>query len=103
MLLSSLIIPFQELFIPWRTRNVERQLDYGRFKGLMSVDGKAVTYYNIPFAAPPIGNLRFKAPQPVLNMTDKGTIDATKAGPSCMVDGKVTLNTGKPILMKLDL
>jgi Carboxylesterase family len=55
-----------------------RNLEYGSFKG--KVDNNSITFYNIPFAAPPVGPLRFKPPQPPLNLTGKGLIDATKAG-----------------------
>lgn len=39
-------------------------------------------YRGIPFAAPPVGDLRWKAPQPVKNWTDVKS--ATQFGPRCM-------------------
>jgi len=39
------------------------------------------SYFGIPFAAAPVGALRWKAPQPVANWKDPR--DATKHGPSC--------------------
>ena len=44
-------------------------------------DGLAV-YKGIPFAAPPIGDLRWRAPQPPPSWT--GVRDATKFAPACM-------------------
>src|SRR4051812_16302685 len=45
-------------------------------------------YYSIPFAAAPIGPLRWKAPQPYIvpsNYTNSNTpIDVTKPGVSCV-------------------
>jgi Carboxylesterase family len=66
--ITSLVISFDEV----------RSLDYGTFKG--RVDRKTITFYNIPFAAPPIGPLRFKPPMPPLNFTGNGVIDSSKAG-----------------------
>lgn len=39
------------------------------------------TYFGVPFAAPPVGELRWRAPQPVVPW--KGTRDARKFGPAC--------------------
>ena len=47
-------------------------------------DGLAI-YKGIPFAAPPVGNLRWKAPQPVQKW--EGVKDATKFGPGPMQSG----------------
>lgn len=38
-------------------------------------------FYGIPFAEPPVGNLRFRLPVPILSYN--GTIDASEYGPSC--------------------
>ena len=39
-------------------------------------------YHNVPFAAPPVGNLRWKSPKPPASW--RGTVDASKWGNSCM-------------------
>ncbi|KAF5350591.1 hypothetical protein D9756_008678 [Leucocoprinus leucothites] len=43
--------------------------------------GSVQEYLGIPFAEPPVGNLRFRLPQPIT--TYNGTITATAYGPSC--------------------
>lgn len=78
--------------LPLATALSIARLDYASFQGRVDNASQSVTYYNIPFAAPPIGELRFRPPQPPLNLTSSGLIDATKAGPSCMLDPKFFLN-----------
>jgi para-nitrobenzyl esterase len=53
-------------------------------KGLVQGEAKAMvtTFKGIPYAAPPIGNLRWKAPQPASQWT--GVRDATQFGGSCV-------------------
>ncbi|KAJ4295596.1 hypothetical protein N0V90_007609 [Kalmusia sp. IMI 367209] len=57
-------------------------------------------YYSIPFAAAPIGPLRWKAPQPYIapsNYTKTSTpIDATKVGPSCVQGTPYSFLAGAP-------
>ncbi len=43
--------------------------------------GNVHAFYNIPYAQPPVGPLRFAAPRA---NSLKGTIDATKPGPVCI-------------------
>jgi len=45
-------------------------------------DGLVQAFLGIPFAAPPVGELRWRAPQPAATWT--GTRDATDFGASCM-------------------
>ena len=52
----------------------------GLVQGTME-DGVTV-YKGIPFAAPPIGDLRWRAPQPAVAWT--GVRSAAKFGPGCM-------------------
>ena len=37
----------------------------GQITGVLSEDGKTIIYKGVPYAAPPVGDLRWKAPQPV--------------------------------------
>jgi para-nitrobenzyl esterase len=52
----------------------------GRLAG--TTDGGISVFKNIPFAAPPVGDLRWRAPQPAANWS--GVRDASKFGPICM-------------------
>ncbi|HEV2424456.1 MAG TPA: carboxylesterase/lipase family protein [Terriglobia bacterium] len=56
--------------------------DRGMVEGTMSADGKVAVYRGIPFAAPPVGNLRWRAPQPVAKW--KGVRKAAEFGARCM-------------------
>lgn len=49
------------------------------------VEHGLVVYRGIPFAAPPVGNLRWRAPRPAAAWT--GTLDATEFKPACMQKG----------------
>ena len=65
---------------PLRTSQV-RTPD-GVLEGVISADGKVRTFKGIPYAAPPVGNLRWKAPQTVQPWT--GVRKASEYGPRCM-------------------
>jgi para-nitrobenzyl esterase len=56
--------------------------DCGTVQGTMSADGRVAIYRGIPYAAPPVGSLRWKDPQPVAKW--KGVRKATKFGARCM-------------------
>jgi para-nitrobenzyl esterase len=56
------------------------QIDTGSIRGA-SVDG-VLSWKGIPFAAPPVGALRWRAPQPAAHWS--GTRDATAYGHDCM-------------------
>jgi para-nitrobenzyl esterase len=53
--------------------------DKGAVRGTVTDDGRA--FRNIPFAAPPTGRLRWRAPQPAVPWED--VRDATASGPAC--------------------
>jgi para-nitrobenzyl esterase len=55
------------------------QTDKGTVQG--SSDGTTRAFFGIPYAAPPLGALRFRAPQPV--MAWPADLDATKRRPAC--------------------
>ena len=59
------------------------KVEGGTIKGIVS-DTMSV-YKGIPFAAPPVGDLRWKAPQPVIPW--EGIREATEFGPSPMQAG----------------
>ncbi|MGB6432371.1 MAG: carboxylesterase/lipase family protein [Candidatus Acidiferrales bacterium] len=54
----------------------------GLLEGATSADGKVRIFKGIPFAAPPVGELRWRAPQPVAAWT--GVRKATEFGARCM-------------------
>jgi len=58
------------------------EIDSGAVKGAISADGKVRMFKGIPYAAPPVGPLRWKAPQPVASWT--AVRDATAFGARCM-------------------
>jgi len=58
----------------------EAKIDTGKIKG--KADGNISAFLGIPYAAPPVGNLRWKAPTPVAKW--RGTREATNFGSRCM-------------------
>jgi para-nitrobenzyl esterase len=63
-------------------RYVEQRTANGVLRGVVSADGKVRTFKGIPYAAPPVGPLRWKPPQPVAPWT--GVRQATEYGARCM-------------------
>lgn len=55
------------------------QINSGKIEGVEQ--GGVVAYKGIPFAQPPVGELRWRAPQPVKAWT--GIFDASQYGPDC--------------------
>jgi para-nitrobenzyl esterase len=53
----------------------------GKVTGKTINDGKVKAFLGLPYAAPPVGDLRWKAPQPVAKW--KGERDGTTFGPHC--------------------
>ena len=56
------------------------RVDSGELQGV--VDDGVVSYKGIPFAAPPVGDLRWRPPQPVAPWT--GVRQAAEFGADCM-------------------
>jgi para-nitrobenzyl esterase len=54
----------------------------GKVSGVASTDGSVTSFKGIPFAAPPVGQLRWRAPQPVAPWSD--VLKADHFGASCM-------------------
>jgi para-nitrobenzyl esterase len=54
----------------------------GVISGVSSSDGAVITFKGIPYAAPPVGSLRWHAPRPAIPW--KGTKKADQFGASCM-------------------
>jgi len=53
----------------------------GKVRGKTINDGKVKAFLGLPYAAPPVGDLRWKAPEPPVQW--KGEHDATKFGAHC--------------------
>jgi para-nitrobenzyl esterase len=58
----------------------------GAVQGTTTADGRIRIYKSIPYAAPPIGDLRWQAPRPAPSW--QGVHDATSFGPRC-VQGQI--------------
>ncbi|PIL25485.1 hypothetical protein GSI_13375 [Ganoderma sinense ZZ0214-1] len=56
------------------------QLDQATVYGI--INGSVTSFFNIPFAEPPIGDLRLRLPKPIDNYN--GTINATQVGAQCI-------------------
>jgi para-nitrobenzyl esterase len=63
-------------------RYVQQKTSNGTLEGVVSPDSQIRTFKGIPFAAPPVGSLRWKPPQPVAPWT--GVRKAFDYGPRCM-------------------
>jgi para-nitrobenzyl esterase len=63
-------------------RSVQQRISSGVLEGVVSADGKVRTFKGIPYAAPPVGPLRWKPPQPVAPWTS--VRKAVDFGPRCM-------------------
>ncbi len=70
------------------------QTDKGSVHG--TVNGNLRVFLGIPFAAPPVGPLRFAAPKPAPAWS--GVREATQAAPACPQAGPATLNMSEDCL-----
>jgi para-nitrobenzyl esterase len=61
------------------------QLDSGKVVGVLSADQKVVAYKGVPFAAPPVAELRWRPPQPVPKW--KRVLLAKDFGAHCIQSG----------------
>jgi para-nitrobenzyl esterase len=84
---SALVLASQALATPVQTQG-------GLVEGTAQ-DGIA-TYKGIPFAAPPVGDLRWRAPQPVIPWN--GVRKADRFAPSCEQDQSMNAFIGFPVL-----
>src|SRR5580700_9367745 len=71
------------LLAPVTVRAQSVRIENGLIQG--SPEGAITVYKSVPFAAPPLGELRWQAPQPPLLW--KGVQQADKFGPICMQRG----------------
>ncbi|PIL25483.1 hypothetical protein GSI_13373 [Ganoderma sinense ZZ0214-1] len=66
-----------------------------------TTNGSVTSYFNIPFAEPPIGDLRLRLPKPIDNYN--GTINATQVGPQCIQQPSLALRQDMPAEMLRDI
>jgi para-nitrobenzyl esterase len=65
-----------------RADNLKIKTDKGKVQGKLSTDGQVRTFLGVPFAAPPVGPLRWKPPQPETKWS--GVRDAINFGNRCI-------------------
>jgi para-nitrobenzyl esterase len=66
---------------PARADSLAVKTDDGKVQGKTINEGKVKAFLGMPYAAPPVGDMRWKAPAPPAKWKD--TRDATKFGPHC--------------------
>lgn len=82
--LISVVVFYALLFlIPWtQAVQLTASLEYGTFKGSYSPEYNISYWRKIPYAAPPTGENRFRAPQPQIPITN-GTYDSDQTFDMC--------------------
>jgi para-nitrobenzyl esterase len=83
--LSTFLVPVALATLPIFAaplRTSEVKTPDGVLEGVISADGKVRTFKGIPYAAPPVGPLRWRAPQPPMSWS--GVRKAEAYGPRCM-------------------
>ena len=60
----------------------ETRVENGMLKGIPGADPRVYCYKGVPFAAPPVGNLRWHAPMPAKDW--EGVRDAARFAPISM-------------------
>jgi len=63
------------------SNQLQIKTDKGKVEGSLTADGKVRAFEGIPYAAPPVGNLRWQAPQPAAKW--KGVRQAKEFGNHC--------------------
>jgi hypothetical protein len=72
------------------------ELEYGSFQGAYSAEYNISYWQKIPFAAPPVGENRFRAPQPPIPIT--GIYDSSQSYDFC--PQRTVCPQSRPILLK---
>ncbi len=80
MVLWAAVAP--ALVIPARAARLAVKTDKGKVHGLMSADGRVREFLGIPYAAPPVGSLRWAPPRAAAKWS--GVKEATSFGSRCM-------------------
>lgn len=69
-------------------------IDAGTLKGGKCSSG-AVYYKGVPFAEPPVGDLRFEPPKAYNKKYSNGVLNSTISAPTCIQFGTETVPAGK--------
>jgi para-nitrobenzyl esterase len=69
------------------------RLDSGAVSGISANDSRVTVFKGIPYAAPPVGDLRWRAPQPAARW--EGVRKADQFGPNCTAGGGAGGRGGK--------
>jgi carboxylesterase type B len=80
--LALLSIVLSSLFTFTFAQQLIASLDYGTFQGTYSSEYNISYWKKIPFAAPPLGENRFRAPQPPIKIMN-GTYDSDQSFDYC--------------------
>src|SRR5579871_1084111 len=71
------------MFAPVRAQNSHQvTVESGKLRGALNEDKSVLMFKGVPFAAPPVGNLRWKPPQPAPKW--KGVREADRFGAACL-------------------
>jgi para-nitrobenzyl esterase len=82
LLLIAFLFSVNTAFLPsFQNEPAVVTIEGGKISGLHTSDNKISIYKGIPFAAPPVGNLRWKAPQPVIPWSGVRKCEAFGASP----------------------
>lgn len=81
---------------PTTVRPPTANLDNGTYIGLHNKEYDQDFFLGIPYAQPPVGSLRFAAPQPLTESFDEPR-SATEYGWMCIGYGSDTANLGNPV------
>ncbi|KAF8501259.1 alpha/beta-hydrolase [Gautieria morchelliformis] len=67
---------------PWSGPSLDIETSIGTFRGTTNASSGLESWLGMPYAKPPVGELRFRAPVPITRPFN-GVQDASKFGPAC--------------------
>jgi carboxylesterase type B len=67
---------------PFRRQSAVVETSNGKIQGTR--EGRSDTFFGIPFAKPPVGKLRFRLPESLIDVHWEGVRQARKTGPMCV-------------------
>ena len=70
------------------------KINAGTVQGAKCPQNDATAFQSIPYAQPPVGDLRFAAPQPFQGKFDSSSLNATTPAPACVQFGSTFLEQG---------